>query len=238
MVIVVVEPAAQGEGSLSGARVGLSVSPLSEGGLDEAFGLAVGPRAIGFGEDVSDTPGLTEAADGAGSVGGSVVGKEAMRPSSTGSEELEGPVQEGLGILLALIAEDLDVGEAGVIVHADVHKLPAKTSPLTSSITMDAMADNSDARQLLGVHVQKISNGRILVASNWFGGFNVPPPREPMVSKNPAHCRTRNATAVSYSHPTQTHPPQLENPLDCRGGPLPRSAPRSAGAVLQAFQTL
>ena len=52
MEIVVVEVAWEEGGAMVTGVVGASVSPLSGDGLDEAFGLTIGLRAIGFSEEM------------------------------------------------------------------------------------------------------------------------------------------------------------------------------------------
>ena len=52
MEIVVVEVEWEEAGAVITGVIGAGVSPLAGEGLDEAFGLAVGLRAIGFGEEM------------------------------------------------------------------------------------------------------------------------------------------------------------------------------------------
>ena len=54
MEIVVMEKEREESGAVITGVVGASVGPLASDGLDEAFGLAVGLRAIGFGEAMDE----------------------------------------------------------------------------------------------------------------------------------------------------------------------------------------
>jgi hypothetical protein len=54
MEIVVMEEEREEGGAVDTGVVGAGISPLAGDGLDEAFGLAVGLRAIGFGEEMAD----------------------------------------------------------------------------------------------------------------------------------------------------------------------------------------
>ena len=54
--------------------LGVSVSPLPAGALDESLGLAVGLWSVGFGEDVTDLSLGTDFRKELGSVAGTVVG--------------------------------------------------------------------------------------------------------------------------------------------------------------------
>ena len=52
MEIVVMEVEGEEGGAVVTGVVGASISPLPSDGLDEAFGLAIGLGAIGFGEEM------------------------------------------------------------------------------------------------------------------------------------------------------------------------------------------
>ena len=52
MEIVVMEEEREEGGAVDTGVVGAGISPLAGDGLDEAFGLAVGLGAIGFGEEM------------------------------------------------------------------------------------------------------------------------------------------------------------------------------------------
>jgi len=60
--VVVMLPAGQGVGAMGRVLVRPAVGPLSQGGLDEAFGLAVGLRSVGSSELVLDASALQELA--------------------------------------------------------------------------------------------------------------------------------------------------------------------------------
>ena len=53
MEVIVVQEARKIGGALARVSVGASVGPLASDGLDEAFGLAVGLRSVGSGEEVA-----------------------------------------------------------------------------------------------------------------------------------------------------------------------------------------
>jgi len=122
---------------------------------------------------VSDAPGVAETADGAGAIGRAVVGEQAAGPDSSSCEEAESTIQEGFGGVLALVGEDFDVGEAGVIIDAGVDELPADAAYVFGSIAVDAMADPADACQLLSIDVQQVARSRVLIASGWLGRLDV-----------------------------------------------------------------
>ena len=55
MPVVVMKPGGHLCGALLGNFIGTSVNPLSKGGLDEAFGFAIGARCVGAREVVAKT---------------------------------------------------------------------------------------------------------------------------------------------------------------------------------------
>jgi len=76
MPVVSVCPVRQLGSPLLWSVVGLGVSPFAQGSLDEAFSLAVGPRRIGPGEDVSEAEAAAGGAEASGSVARAVVGHD------------------------------------------------------------------------------------------------------------------------------------------------------------------
>ncbi len=75
--VVVVQPDVEVLGALLGRLVGACVGPFAQGGLDEALGLAVGARGVGAGVAMHEAEAAAEVLEGAGSVGGAVVGEDA-----------------------------------------------------------------------------------------------------------------------------------------------------------------
>jgi hypothetical protein len=67
--IIVVEIEWEVLGAVITGVVGAGVSPLAGEGLDEAFGLAVGLRAIGFGEEMFEAEIFAGAGKEIGAVG-------------------------------------------------------------------------------------------------------------------------------------------------------------------------
>ena len=104
--------------------VGVGVSPLPGGRLDEALCLAVGLRRVGPGEDVADLGLGADPSKELGSVAGTVVGHEPLDLDAMGAKEGESAQQEAGGGLLAFVGQDLGVGEARGIIDADVEELP------------------------------------------------------------------------------------------------------------------
>ena len=94
MPIIVVEPGAEMGGALRGGEVGAGIDPFSEGGLDEALGLAVGAGGVGRGEAVADAEAAASAAEGAGAITGAVVGEQAADRYAEGAIVGDGGEEE------------------------------------------------------------------------------------------------------------------------------------------------
>ena len=54
MIVIVEEEVRKVSRAMGAGLIGTSISPFAGDGLDEAFGLAVGLRSIGFGEEMFD----------------------------------------------------------------------------------------------------------------------------------------------------------------------------------------
>src|ERR1041385_5802447 len=87
-----------------------NVGPLAQGGLDEAFGLAVGAGSVGTGKAVLDAELKAGGAELAGAIAGAVVGEQAADGDAVLGVEGDGGGQEGEGEQIAgsgmLVAHD------------------------------------------------------------------------------------------------------------------------------------
>jgi hypothetical protein len=136
--------------------------------LDEAFGLAVGFRGVGFGEDVPDPSISEELGDGSRSVGGAIVTHEAFHLDAEEGEVGESLLQEDLNATVFFIGKDLGIGDAGGIVDGHMDVLPASAPALIPTILGNPMAGSHDASELLDVDMQEFS-GILTLESILFG---------------------------------------------------------------------
>ena len=93
-MVVGMKPGQQGLGALLGMIVRPCVSPFAQGGLDEAFGLAVGARGIGTGKDVPHPAAAAQVGNKVRTVGGAVVSHDARDRDPQGLEVIEGAHEE------------------------------------------------------------------------------------------------------------------------------------------------
>jgi len=87
------------------------------------LGLSVGFRRVWPGSDVFEAAGFAGVAEGVGLVAGPVVGHDAADGDTEAFVVGEGGVEEGDGVFLLLVGQDLAEGDAGVVVDADVEEL-------------------------------------------------------------------------------------------------------------------
>jgi len=95
-----------------------------------------------------------------------IVGEQLLRSNAPLSEPTNRSAKEGGRVDLALVGQDLHVGQAAVVVDADVSELPAGARTGPSPIAVDAVADAAESAELLGVEVQQLSGPLTLVAAH------------------------------------------------------------------------
>lgn len=76
--VVLVYPRHEMVFSFGGVRIGAGVGPFVEGGLDEAFGLAVGARGVGPGTAVLEADLTAPVGEGVGAIADAVIGQDGL----------------------------------------------------------------------------------------------------------------------------------------------------------------
>src|SRR3954447_5661483 len=153
--VVGMEPWLHGGGALGGAVERLQVGPFAQAGLDEAFGFAVGPGRVRPSAPVLDAGGRARFPKGSAGIGRAVVGHDPLDGDAEAGEPGKRPLEEGHGALLALVGQDLGVGEPGGVVDADVEELPADAARPAGAVAGDAVAEALDPAELLDVEVEE-----------------------------------------------------------------------------------
>src|SRR6202162_1761222 len=166
VMVVGMKPGQQGFGALLGMIVGPGVSPFAQSGLDEAFSLAVGARGIGTGKDVPHPAAAAQVGNKVRTVGGAVVGHDASDRDPQGLEVIEGAHEEACSGFLALVGQNFRVGQARMVVDADVSYFEAGPETAFLVSAGDARADPVEAAELLGVEVEQVAGRGILVAND------------------------------------------------------------------------
>jgi hypothetical protein len=144
--------------------VGPGVGPLAGDGLDEAFGLAVCLRAIGFGEEMCEAEFMAGGGEELGAIGGAAIGEELLDGEAVSGVEAEGQVQSLEDALGAFVREETGEGEAGVIIDGDVETFDAGAWVAEGAVTGGAHARAIKAAELLDVEVEEFAGGGAFVA--------------------------------------------------------------------------
>ncbi len=105
--------------------VGVGVGPFAAEGLDEAFGFAVGLRAVGSGVDVFDAELEAGGGEAFGFIAGAVVGHGAGDFDLVIGEEADGLAEGGDDAGDGFVFLDGGEAESGVVVDGDVEGLGA-----------------------------------------------------------------------------------------------------------------
>ena len=124
-MVVVPEPAVKGGGAFCAGAVDGAVGPAGEHGADEAFCFPVCLRPVGPGAEVLDPERFAGERVDRRAVAAAVVGKEALDIDAVAAVKRDRALQKRDRGRCFLIAEDFGVGEAAVVVDADVDELPA-----------------------------------------------------------------------------------------------------------------
>ena len=171
VVIVVVQPAGEFGQAVGLAGVGPCVGPLGDQGPVEPLDLAVGLGRVGPGVLVRDAGVLECLVEGFGPVAGAVVGQDPLDGDALAGEPGLGPGPEPGGGVLALIAEDLDVGQAGVVVDGVVDVVIPTPAGGSATVAYSLGASDhavaaavGDPAQLLDVDVDQRTGGVMFVA--------------------------------------------------------------------------
>ena len=162
------------------------VSPLAQGGLDEAFGFAVGARSVRTGKAVLDAELEAGGAELSGAIAGAVVGEQAADGDTVLGVEGDGGVQEGDGGLALLVGQHAGEGEAGVIVDGDVQSLPAGELRASSPPAVATNGDLLIAGHALDVEMEQVARRGMFITHDGWGGMEMAPAVEMSPLENAA----------------------------------------------------
>src|SRR5580693_9065211 len=112
VAVVMLKPGREMLVAFVGVEVMANVGPLAQGGLDKAFGLAVGARSVRAGEAVLDAELEAGGAERMGAVAGAVVGEQAANGDAVLGIEGDGGAQESDGRFALLVGQHAGEGEA------------------------------------------------------------------------------------------------------------------------------
>jgi hypothetical protein len=146
--------------------VGASVSPFASNGLDEAFGLAVGLRAIGTSEEMADAQLETGSGEEFGAISGAAVGEDTLDEDAVSLVKGDGLVEGGQNAGSFFIGKKTGESQAGMVIDGDVKGLGAG-----AGITMGTVAGGADAglvkaAQLFNIKRKKLTGRGAFVTND------------------------------------------------------------------------
>ena len=164
--IVAVYPGRQMRGALGGGVVDVGIGPLAQGGLDEAFGLAVGAGREGARVSMAEASREAACVEGTGAVTPAVVGQHAadLDAEMLVVGERGGEKRGGAGG--RLVGVDLGEGHAGMVIHADMDVFPAGAWTGVAAVVGHAVAGAAKPAEFLDIEVQQVAGMRMFVAAN------------------------------------------------------------------------
>jgi hypothetical protein len=142
------------------------VGPFAGDGLDEALSLAIGLRAIGFGEEVTEAELLAGGGEELGAIGGASIGQHALDFDAVSSVAVDGLGQSGEDAGSLFVGEESGEGEAGVIVDGDVEALDAGAWIALRAVAGGTNTGTCEAAQFLDVEVEKVAGSVAFVAQH------------------------------------------------------------------------
>ena len=116
MPVVLVDPRSQMAKAIGGVLIEPCVGPLADGGLDEAFGLAIGARSVDASAGVAELEIATGLCEEGGAEARAVVGHDATNLDAEVSEVGHGLAEEAAGGSRFLIGKQGGKGDARVVV--------------------------------------------------------------------------------------------------------------------------
>jgi hypothetical protein len=138
------------------------VGPLAGEGLDEAFGLAVGLRAIGTGEAMLETELAAGLGEEPGAIGGAAVGEDALDADAVSLVEVDGLLESGQDAGSFFVWEERGESQARMIIDGDMEGLNTGTGIAMRTVARGADAGLMETAKFLDIQVKEFT---------WSGAF-------------------------------------------------------------------
>ena len=194
--VVVVGPRLQAGISLQGSFPVFCVSPFAQGGLDEAFCLAVGLRGIRPGAVMPDGQAVAGVSETVGAITASVVGEQGAHGEAVTGEEFARMVQEADGGLGLLIGEQLSKGQPGVVVDGHMQGQQAGMLALAAQPSIAAQGDFAEAGHALDVQMHQVTRSGVLITHHRRPRMQIAPAAEARAAQDAADRGGGEATAT------------------------------------------
>ena len=142
------------------------ISPFAGDRLDEAFSLAVGLWAVGFGEEMAQAEFLARRGEEFGAISRAAVGEDALDLDAMSFIERDGLVERSNHAGRRFVGVKRGEGEAGMVVDGNVEALDTGSWVALGAIAGGADAGACEAAQLLDVEVEEVAWGVAFVADD------------------------------------------------------------------------
>jgi len=166
MEVIVMKVVGKEGSAVVAGLIGSGVGPLAGNGLDEAFGLAVGLGAIGFGEAVFDAKLLAGGGEEFGAISRATIGEHALDVDAVVPVEADGLMEGVKDAGDFLVGTETGEGEAGVVVDGDVQGLDAGARIALGAIAGGTDAWACEAAQFLDVEMEEVAGSVAFVAND------------------------------------------------------------------------
>ena len=166
MEIVVVEEKRETLSAVVTGVIGTGVGPLAGEGLDEAFGLAIGLGAIGFGEEMLEAQ--LEAGGGKefGAISRAAIGEDALDLDAVSLIESDGLMERGQDAGSFFVREETGKGDSGMIVNGDMEGLDTRARIAVRAIAGGADAGLVKAAKLFNIKMKQLTRGGAFVTED------------------------------------------------------------------------
>src|SRR5512146_791793 len=219
--VIAMQPVGQVGRSFARMAIHTPVSPLTQRGLDETFGFAIGARRVDLGEDVAQAPAPASRNKRQRTEHLGVVRHDAAYVHSQCGVVARCVVEERCRTPLALVVEHLDKRDPRAIVNGNESSFVAHAADMVARIAGDAVSGTLNARQLLAVDVQQLTGAGALITTRQRCRIER---RQPVQSRSHQHPRHGGARDAQLSSDTTHGPASLPQCNNALGG-----TPRNGG---------
>lgn len=164
--VVVVEEEREAGSALVTGVVRAGVSPFACESLNEAFGLAIGLRAVRTGEAMLEAQLMAGLGEELGAISGAAVGEDALDGDAMSFVEVDGLMESSQDTGSFLIGEERGKSQAGMIINGDVERLDAGTRIAMRTIAGGADAGLKEAAQLFNIKMKQFARSGPFVAES------------------------------------------------------------------------
>ena len=169
MVIVEEEVRQEGSAVVAGL-IRACIGPFASDGLDEAFGLAVGLRSVGSGEEMFEAQLLADGGEALGAISRTLVGEDALDLDAMSLVEGDGLMERGQDAGSFFIGKKTGESQARMVIDGDVEGLSAGAGIAMRTVAGGANAGLEKAAKLFNIKMKELAgSGAFVTKDRRFG---------------------------------------------------------------------